>query len=494
MFLCGIVLIPQARDPSAMPRYIIWCVMVLLLVGTLKVGKIHIFALGYLICTILSGLNAVNKSEWLYVMLTTALMVIYLSVHIDKKLLAKSMILLGVLFAVWFWIEACNTGRWDVVAGKFLCSGPMRQENLFSATCFFMIPFCMYAIKEGFWKRISYIVITAMSVNILLIQARGVYLAVFIIFLSYLCYKLFKKTSLWFIVLSLFSVSGLAAAVYIFPFDDLVNTDSLRMRFQFWAVTLDMITKGNVCGIGAGNWLIEYPHYAQNIDWSWLNDSVTPANLVPKHPHNDFLWIWSEIGLTGFLCYIGMIGYALWSARKQAYLLVGITGYIIISCFSGLRERPFAGLILMTYITLACERTIPIRKTDLITTVLIFAIVVFGFRLRASCYNKNLQTGTWGQVEEKFKAYSVFSTLSHAGVPWHWWSGMYHFKVGNKPVAITRFKKAYEYNPYSIHVLGGMGKAAMLEGKNDLAKSYFKKVLGIYPEDKEAKEYLGILK
>ncbi len=492
VFLCGVVLVPQARDPGAMPRYIIWCLIVLLSVGFLRVGKIHIFALAYLGFTALSYFNAVNKSEWLFATLVAALSILYLSVHIDKDLLVKSMILLGAVLAIWFWAEAYYTDAYYTDASKassLLSKGPMRQENLFSAACFFMIPFCLYALKEGFWKKISYIVIIAMLLNILLLQAKSVYLATFIVFIPYLYCKSYTKAPILFVAASIIGLSVLIAIVFIWPVDWLLEHPSMRMRTHFWSVTADMIRP-----TGAGNWLIEYPHYAQNIDWSWVDGIKNPMNLVPKHPHNDFLWIWAEIGIFGLLSYLCMLGYALWSARKKTYLLIGIVGYMIISCFSGLRERPFALLILFTYIAMACERTIPVRRTDLITTVLVFAIVVFGFRLRASIYNKDLQKGKWSQVIEKTAGYSVFSTLSHCGVPWHWWSGMYYEKTGNRELAIMNFRRAYKYNPYSIHVLGGMGKVAILERRKDTAKMYFKKVLKIHPENKEAKGYLRILK
>ena len=474
VLLCGTVLVPQARDPSAMPRYIIWCVMVLLSLGSLRVGRVHIFALGYLAFTIFSGVNAVNKSEWLCVVLQTTLMVVYLSVFIDEDLMAKTMILLGVIFAIYFWIEVYNLG-------DFSGCGLMRQKSFFAAACFFVIPFCMY----GVWPRLSRAVLVAMVVNIILIGSRASYLALAVA-TGVVAVKKFR----WYIPVIALVVLGIVA---FWQKGLLLDTASFQLRIEFWAITAKMLKENNICGIGAGNWLIEYWHYAQGIDWSWLNDVTTPLNIVPKHPHNDFLWIWAEIGLTGFLFYLGMFGYALWSARKKTYLLVGILGYMAIACFSGLRERPFACLILMTYISLACEKTIPIKRTDLITTMLVFAVVVFGFRLRASCYNRNLQRGTWAQIGEKTRAFSTFSTLYHAGVPWHWWSGMYYLKCQNKEMAIAHFKQAYTYNPYSIHVLGGMGKAAILEGNVPLAKTYFERVLDIYPEDKEAQNFLRML-
>ncbi|NIP26986.1 MAG: hypothetical protein GWN55_06690, partial [Phycisphaerae bacterium] len=104
---CGTVLCYSAYDRAVPIRNILWCAVtmaLLLSTKTVKVGKIHFFAVGYLGFVLLSGIWAINISEWMYWSCRAVLLVTFLSVaEIEPKRLAKTMIVLGCMFAVYFW-------------------------------------------------------------------------------------------------------------------------------------------------------------------------------------------------------------------------------------------------------------------------------------------------------------------------------------------------------------------------------------------------------
>ena len=84
------------------------------------------------------------------------------------------------------------------------------------------------------------------------------------------------------------------------------------------------------------------------------------------------------------------------------------------------------------------------------------------------------------------QGYSVFSTLTHVGIPWFQWRGMANFQLKKKQLAIEQFKIAYEHNPYNIQTLNGVGIAYGLEGNYLKAREYFEQAVAICPEYENA--------
>lgn len=116
-----------------------------------------------------------------------------------------------------------------------------------------------------------------------------------------------------------------------------------RDRLKVWANTVEISLDHVLLGVGAGNWSALYPKYDAG--------EVLHINSAPKRPHNDFLWIASELGLIGIVCFGWIIVSALRSAARSgeawriaaACSLVAVT---IHSVFSFPREQVAPSLIL----------------------------------------------------------------------------------------------------------------------------------------------------
>ncbi|MDA0746228.1 MAG: tetratricopeptide repeat protein [bacterium] len=117
-----------------------------------------------------------------------------------------------------------------------------------------------------------------------------------------------------------------------------------RGRLTLWQHTLEMIRDHPFLGVGLGSWQVAYPLYDRG-DW------IT-ANAAPQRPHNDLLWILSEIGLLGFACYAWLLFVffrTTWRALRTAQwtpdtvrafgIALGILALIGHSCFSFPKER-----------------------------------------------------------------------------------------------------------------------------------------------------------
>lgn len=457
--LCGTVLVTASRDSALMPRNLIWCLLTAILFYTnkVKIGKVHFFALGFLGCVLLSGIQAINKSEWMYAVTGVFLAVVFLSVvRVDMKLLSKAVVLLGVIFIVYFWWDYSHIGIFKQ------CRGLMRQRNIWAAAHFLVLPFCWYLIKDNRWKWFSVFIASMMALNICLLQSRSVMLALIIS-----SFVFDKRIGLLLVI---------AATYYAF-----INTAALQYAFHLrwvqWEATFDMI-KANPWGVGAGNWMIQFPEYSQGVDFPRAHSYV---NF--RFPHNDFLWIWAETGIIGIACYVGMILTAMKNASKP--ILLGLIGYVVIASFSAPHERPFTSLMLMVLIASACNMTYTLKRPDIVLTGLIFCAIVFGFRLKSHIHSKLMRNDIPKIAYHAGRAYSPFSKIDLDGYPWFWWIGTVSLANKDYYTAHKQFELGHEQSPYKVFSLNSMGIIHIAVGEPKEAKTYFDKALLIAPHCQE---------
>ena len=143
------------------------------------------------------------------------------------------------------------------------------------------------------------------------------------------------------------------------------DVGSGRGRLTFWRNTLDLIRDHPVLGVGLDNWEYVYPPYDRGM-------RIT-AHSEPARPHNDLLWITSEIGLVGLLVYVWLLlqaGKGAWEASRasdptRALLGIACAGslaaFTVHGFFSFPKEQPATVLLFWTALTgLAIAR----RKDD----------------------------------------------------------------------------------------------------------------------------------
>lgn len=115
-----------------------------------------------------------------------------------------------------------------------------------------------------------------------------------------------------------------------------------RGRFKIWHHTMSMIAEAPLLGVGLDNWSAYYPRYDQG--------DVMGIVVAPRRPHNDFLWIWAELGLVGLGLYIWLLVTVLQNVWKEVrtqnwesvVIALGALALIVHSGFSFPREQPVA--------------------------------------------------------------------------------------------------------------------------------------------------------
>ncbi|MCP4439738.1 MAG: O-antigen ligase family protein [Aureispira sp.] len=98
----------------------------------------------------------------------------------------------------------------------------------------------------------------------------------------------------------------------IFTYEDTKNehTETIKERFMLWQNSVTMIKDHPLLGVGLGQWKIHFPKY--NIE----NLRSEQGQVFFQRPHNDYLWIFSEIGILGGLFYISIFLSILYAAFK----------------------------------------------------------------------------------------------------------------------------------------------------------------------------------
>ena len=298
----------------------------------------------------------------------------------------------------------------------------------------------------------------------------------------------------------------------IFTFDD--------VRLDFWQDTLRLVKDTPVAGVGLGNFGIEFPQYNRY-----------PLTYPAYRPHNDFLWILSETGMTGFLIYFLLVGIhfkyltdALFSkgiSRHRLIFLLGVcfatTAYLVNSLFTFPRERIYVSMLFSMCLALSTHTAIQTQKgrrylrqlphlftnraIPVVTYVLLMMVFVITIqRTYADGYGKRpyyyweLPRPPWNKViDVSTRAIDRWAVADAHNNPVHWYRGYVHLRRGEIQPARTDLEKAYRYHPNHHGVLNFLAATYQQEGRFDEAIALYRRAVAIAPGFTQAKQNLKAL-
>ena len=264
--------------------------------------------------------------------------------------------------------------------------GVTANRNITAFSIAIKIPFVLFLIhleKKNWLKLTLAAIVTLGLICLSMIQSRASFVAVGGTVLAYLLMHIIlylKGNKKWtqlvqpaFLVVPLLItilvnqtlLSSKGADVLSRAASISVNTadGSVNQRLRYYE---DVVThlKGNpIFGVGLGNWKLKSIDY----DAKDINGYV-----VPYHAHNDFIQLGAELGILGFLLYLGIF---LW-AVYYVYLLVRYSNL-------GVNEKVFLFLILTAlgvYIVDA-NLNFPIARPQvLVVWALIMGLIVVYFQ------------------------------------------------------------------------------------------------------------------
>lgn len=258
-----------------------------------------------------------------------------------------------------------------------------------------------------------------------------------------------------------------------------------RDRLTLWARTLDAIFAHPVAGVGLGNWAVEYPKYDRG--------SLVTYNGSPSRPHNDFLWIASEIGVIGLAAFIGMIGFA---GRAVAQTLkrgrvppvafaaaASLIAILVHGCFSFPRERAtptmlfwFAlGCIAATSATSLKRRKIEVRwmfgaATILLSITLTARVIAFESHMYRAILPE--RQGDWPAVAQHTAAALSEGNFHPEALHLH---GYALNTSGRYPEAARHYERYAAGRPYDVQFLNGYAIALQNTGDLEAARKMYQR-------------------
>ncbi len=310
-------------------------------------------------------------------------------------------------------------------------------------------------------------------------------------------------------------MAGFVALSFLYPqkFVLLYNNETFKERILLWQNTWQMIKEFPYMGVGGGNWQIYFPKYGLQ-DFMHTNYLISDGYTTFQRPHNDFLWVWSEAGPLGLIAYLTLFAVVIKTCfglfkksgsvkESLSFLSLFFTliAYVVVAFFDFPLERNehqlllalLIGQVMGARVLLQTETTAATGlRSVMMVLVLLGASLLIAIRRmpgeRSALTIIKAHAGSnWDKIiSETPKCISTFYTIDNFSIPIYWYSGVAHFAKENLPAAKADFEKAYETNPYQVHVLNNIAGLYEKEGNHEQALKYYNDLLRISPTQPDA--------
>lgn len=289
---------------------------------------------------------------------------------------------------------------------------------------------------------------------------------------------------------------------------DLSSTDknfTTGERLKIWDYSLAMIQGHGLLGVGPGNWKTEFPSYGSEVY------RARQGMVQFQRPHNDYLWIWAEVGPFGlvlFLLFVGLtLGQVLRNVRQnrqacESLLGVAFVSILVVSLFSFPRERIFHQFFFFLSAGIIHSRT-QVEARNSLSDLKAFAIGLSAFLCLGLLSIAALQRWQGERISRKmlvahgssnweallrFKAETdalSFYPLSPVGMPMEFYSGLAHLNLGDLPAALKEYRKGYRLHPNNLQICNNLANTYTLMNEIDSALVYYRRATIVSPFYKE---------
>jgi len=444
------------------------------------------------------------------------------------------------------------------------------NNNLYSGFLIISLPlvFSGYIIFRGIWKYISILAGILAIFFIIIIQSRAAYLGIItgllisIVLLKIRYPKAFSKRN---ILTGLLSVILLTAGIFVFtasldntrkqyflqkirvweyfrsyedlqaqnirklrhsyPEDHTIMTafdysedyySNANLRLIFWQKSIGLITNRPVTGVGAGNWRLAIPSVINP-----PNPEHTIGNCTYSEPHNEWVRIISETGITGFILAIfifflppGFVLYRiLFSPQKlppeTVFYVAFIIGFYLFAAFDFPMRRVEHNIVLWSVFAFMLHK-VPLNQLRhslfhrqmkwpniIFLCLLLFTVYVGLVRFRGEYYTvlmfRNERKNDARVIEYCHKAENLFYHITPNALPIPWFEGVAHYRLGEFDVAGKCFQRALKMTPYEVRVLNDYGAMLFKTGRPAEAINTLKEALVIDPFFDDARFNLGAI-
>jgi O-antigen ligase/tetratricopeptide (TPR) repeat protein len=271
--------------------------------------------------------------------------------HLKSKKTFLSFVITAILSIEIYAVlnEALQMVNTSGVISAGTLKGVTANRNITAFSIAIKIPFVLFLIHKNhktLYKLIFSGIILLSILCLSMIQSRASFLAVGLIILAFLglCIVLFlndknKKHLFQFGYLflpfilavalnqALLSDKGADALARASTISAGTNDGSVNQRLRYYEDVLTHLSSHPIFGVGLGNWKLK------SIDYD-SKDII--GYVVPYHAHSDFIQLGAELGIIGFLLYLGvfvwavffvyrLIRYSMLSVEEKVFLFLLIT-------------------------------------------------------------------------------------------------------------------------------------------------------------------------
>ena len=288
--------------------------------------------IGFVVWAALSYFYAINPTEVVVNIvrhLNTLFMFLHLGILLynirDKNRLLSLAIMAILSIEVYAVLEqALEMYKSGGINGSQL-KGVTANRNITAFSIAIKIPYVLYLITRTpkLWVRIVYVLLVLMSLfSLSIIRSRASFVAaslIGILLLFWTATNYFKTRSIKEFSLNLYYLLPLVFALVMNQVllsdtgkDALsraatisvsTNDGSINQRLRYYEDVMNHFIKNPILGVGIGNWKLT------SIDYD--KEDIT-GYIVPYHAHSDFIQLGAELGLMGFLLYLGVFLFAVY--------------------------------------------------------------------------------------------------------------------------------------------------------------------------------------
>ncbi|MDR1005556.1 MAG: O-antigen ligase family protein [Bacteroidales bacterium] len=262
--------------------------------------------------------SVVVINRWIVIFIC-ALMTVFLMEKDDKALdyIAKLSIIIAIInviecFVPYYYLEIYKNQRNNV-----LLSGCYGNKNLFSAAMLFKLPFLYYAFFhfKKIWRYLAAILVFLIGVCLVILSTRTSFIGLILQLAALTSYIMYRKRKIWKnLIIVLVAVAGFACGDLFIEFNynqftakhnqnqytlssrfESIAEGNSKGRLRIWKNTFEIIKQKPLFGYGVGNHKLAIMKVEAPQKTNWI---------VSDHAHNDFLEMWSELGLMGLASYV----------------------------------------------------------------------------------------------------------------------------------------------------------------------------------------------
>lgn len=268
---------------------------------------------------------------------------------------------------------------------------------------------------------------------------------------------------------------------------DLKHTDN-QDRLSFWRASVKMFKSNPIFGIGTAKWAGAYPIY----NGKAYNDGNIYRNFN-INPHNDYLELLSEKGITTLICYILFILFPLIALLKKSklkitflFLTISMINILIASFFSFTQDRVAPMIIFYILIGIATfiatkesKNNYQIKPRTLCIILLLFVSMNTVFCVSRVYYEKIYIKGIEYKMEGQYanmlgyheKINPYIYPFDPNYMPISYYKGVGYYALGDFDNALDEFTHAAYCRPESPLINNNLGSTYY--SLNDINKAEY---------------------